>query len=50
MTRLIEQRQIATTLTGKVNSLVFSENRAFDRRIIIDKHRQLWKEINSIKC
>ena len=50
MSQLLEQRQIASTLTSKVSQAVFSENRAFDRRVIIDRHRQLWKEINGLSC
>jgi hypothetical protein len=50
MSQLMEQRQIANTLTSKVSSALFTENRAFDRRVIIDKHRQLWKEISAISC
>ena len=50
MSQLMEQRQIGATLTTKISNALFSENRAFDRRVIIDKHRQLWKEINSLSC
>jgi hypothetical protein len=50
MSHLLEQRQISSTLTSKISNAVFSENRAFDRRVIIDKSRQVWKEINALSC
>ena len=50
MTQILEQKQLASTLQSKVNKSIYSENRAFDRRVILDKNEQIWKEIMSIPC
>ena len=50
MSMILDQKQIANTLQNKVSKNIFSENRAFDRRVILDKNTQIWKEIMSIPC
>lgn len=49
MSQILEQKQLAQTLSSKVNKAIYSENRAFDRRVILDKNEQIWKELNSIQ-
>lgn len=50
MSQILEQKQLATTLQSKVNKSIYSENRAFDRRVILDKNAEIWKEIANLPC
>jgi len=42
MSNLVEQKQLADTLNKKIPKSVLSDNRAFDRRKLIDKSRYVW--------
>lgn len=35
MSQILEQKQLWQALTTKVNKSIYSENRAFDRRVIL---------------
>jgi hypothetical protein len=46
MANLVEEKQMAETLSKKIPKSVLSENRAFDRRKLIDKSRYVWDKLN----
>lgn len=50
MSELMQQKQLGETLTHKVNKVIYSENRAFDRRVILEKNAQIWKELEELEC
>lgn len=50
MASLVEEKQLAETLTKKIPKSVLSENRAFDRRKIIDKSRYVWNKLRTVSC
>jgi hypothetical protein len=43
MSQMLEQKQLSNTLLSKVNKSIYSENRAFDRRVVLDRNAQVWK-------
>ena len=50
MSQIVEQKQLQSTLQNKVNKSIFSENRSFDRKVILDKNAEIWKELMTIPC